>query len=107
MSKQRSVTVPALKFGTGRTGSVQLSVGKRGRVVVKGDATFSLHEMRAIVSQISWFLTQVDEAASTSMTSTTPPTRGPLEQLSLPWGPGVAQSAEGSASGNTRTAIIS
>lgn len=106
MSKQRSVTVPALKFGTGRTGSVQLSVGKRGRVVVKGDATFSLHEMRAIVSQINWFLTQVDAAASTSTTSTMPPTRGPLEQLSLPL-EGVVRSAEAWRSESTPTGIIS
>ena len=109
MSKHQLHLLPALSFGTTRTGTLKCAIGRRGRVGIKGDATFSGLELQALVSQLTWFLSQMAQAPSTaphafaSATTTPDPLRG--AQLPLPLTSEGAPNAEDSAHGNGRSAI--
>lgn len=114
MSQHKAQLLPALSFGSGRTGKLAVSLGKRGRVVVKGDGSFSRRELRALLSQISWFLEQA-EAADAAPTpppklapQAPPPAVWPTHttgQLSLLPNGGVP-SAEDSAYGTSPTGTL-
>jgi len=62
MTTKRTTTVPTMKFGSGRSGTLLLSVGKRGRITFKGEASFNLVEAHAFLSQVGWFFEQVSMA---------------------------------------------
>ena len=101
MSKRTTVPVPTMTFGSGRSGQLRLSVGKRGRVTLKGDASFNLPEARNFLTQVGWFLDQVSMAGPAGGSVNKLTTARVLSQLDLyaPLLPNAVQSAQGSASG--------
>ena len=101
MTLKRTTTVPTMKFGSGRSGTLLLSLGKRGRVTLKGEASFNLTEAHAFVGQLLWYLDQVAMGAldGGSGKSTTPAHGLPQLDLYGHLSPNAVQSAQGSASG--------
>lgn len=110
MSKHQIHTLPTLTFGTTRTGTLKCALGRRGRVGIKGDATFSRPELQALVSQLTWFLAQVPTATTGLREARQTTTSDPLlsVQCVLPLQmEDAAPSAADSVNGSTRTAITS
>jgi hypothetical protein len=109
MSKHKVTTIPTLKFGGSRSGSLAISAAARQRVAIKGDWTCSPHEASVFVSQLQWWLAQAALHASTpppasGRPATTASTKATLDrsdnQLPLPYD-GSAHAAVGSVSGKS------
>jgi len=83
MSKRTTVPVPTMTFGSGRSGQLRLSVGKRGRVTLKGDASFNPSEARVFLQQMGWFLDQVSMAGPAGGSVNKPTKDLGLSQLDL------------------------
>jgi len=83
MTLKRTTTVPTMKFGSGRSGTLQLSLGKRGRVTLKGEASFNLTEAHAFVGQLLWYLDQVAMGALDGGSGKSTTTAHGLPQLDL------------------------
>lgn len=52
-------TMPTLTFGS-RSGDLEVSVGKRGRLQISGKGSFSQEEGWKFVERVQWYLRQME-----------------------------------------------